>query len=115
MQALSEQLFAMLNEMGARFPENDPLYSAEKEELYLPYSLPVKKLHFYILTFIFEIRDLWPESAIETGVVQNKFVINLAFWLEKIIYKNCKRIKVEISRSAPHFTVNGNPAPGLSA
>ena len=34
-QKLSEQLFAMLNEMGARFPESDPEHSAEKEQEYL--------------------------------------------------------------------------------
>ncbi|RZK66275.1 MAG: glycosyltransferase WbuB, partial [Pedobacter sp.] len=28
--------------------------------------------------FVFEIRDLWPESAIDTGVVTNKMIINLA-------------------------------------
>lgn len=32
---LSEELFAYLNEVGARFPEKDPQYSAEKEKQYL--------------------------------------------------------------------------------
>jgi arylsulfatase A-like enzyme len=32
---LSENLFAFLNEVGARFPEKDPLYDAEKEKQYL--------------------------------------------------------------------------------
>ncbi len=40
------------------------------------------------IPLIFEIRDLWPESAIETGVVNNKNIINLAYWLEKTIYNN---------------------------
>lgn len=43
---------------------------------------------------VFEIRDLWPESAIDTGVVSNKLIINLAFWLEKISYKNATLINV---------------------
>ncbi len=44
--------------------------------------------------FIFEIRDLWPESAIDTGVVTNKFIIKLAYALEAFIYKKAKKINV---------------------
>jgi glycosyltransferase involved in cell wall biosynthesis len=44
--------------------------------------------------YIFEIRDLWPESAIDTGVVTNKFIIKLAFSLEKFIYKKAILINV---------------------
>jgi arylsulfatase A-like enzyme len=32
---LSEQLFTLLDEMGARYPEKDPLYDAEKEKAHL--------------------------------------------------------------------------------
>ena len=44
--------------------------------------------------YVFEIRDLWPESAIDTGVVSSKLIINLAYKLEKFIYKNAKIINV---------------------
>lgn len=43
---------------------------------------------------VFEIRDLWPKSAIDTGVVTNKLIIKLAYWLEKIAYKNATLINV---------------------
>lgn len=43
---------------------------------------------------IFEVRDLWPESAIDTGVVKNKLIIKLAYWLERISYKNANLINV---------------------
>lgn len=46
------------------------------------------------IPFVFEIRDLWPESAIDTGVVTNKFIINLAYTLEAFIYKKAKKINV---------------------
>jgi len=46
------------------------------------------------IPFIFEIRDLWPESAIDTGVLKNKFIINLAYMLEKRIYKKADLINV---------------------
>ncbi|MCF0061991.1 glycosyltransferase family 4 protein [Dyadobacter chenwenxiniae] len=44
--------------------------------------------------FVLEIRDLWPESAIETGVLQNKTFIRAAFWLERFLYKKAKAINV---------------------
>lgn len=44
--------------------------------------------------YVFEIRDLWPESAIDTGVVTNNLIIKLAYWFEDFIYKNGKLINV---------------------
>ncbi|WP_338410875.1 glycosyltransferase family 4 protein [uncultured Flavobacterium sp.] len=44
--------------------------------------------------FVFEIRDLWPESAIDTGVVTNGLIIKLAYTLEKFIYKKATLINV---------------------
>ena len=49
---------------------------------------------FKRIPFVFEIRDLWPESAIDTGVVTNKLIINLAYTLEKFIYKKASLINV---------------------
>jgi len=40
--------------------------------------------------FVFEVRDLWPESAIDTGVLTSKPLIKLAYWLEKQAYKNAR-------------------------
>lgn len=44
--------------------------------------------------YVFEIRDLWPESAIDTGVVTNKQIIRMAYWFESFIYKNASLINV---------------------
>jgi len=49
---------------------------------------------FKRLPFVFEIRDLWPESAIDTGVLKNRMIIKFAFWFEKFIYKKAKLINV---------------------
>ena len=46
------------------------------------------------LPFVFEIRDLWPESAIDTGVLKNKTIIKFAFWFEQFIYKKATLINV---------------------
>ncbi len=44
--------------------------------------------------YVFEVRDLWPESAIDTGVVKNKWVIKFAFWFERFVYKKALLINV---------------------
>ena len=44
--------------------------------------------------FVFEIRDLWPESAIDTGVLKSGIMIKFAYWFEKFIYKRAKLINV---------------------
>jgi glycosyltransferase involved in cell wall biosynthesis len=46
------------------------------------------------IPLIFEIRDLWPESAIDTGVLKNQHLISLAFFVERIVYKKSKAINV---------------------
>lgn len=49
---------------------------------------------FKRISFVFEIRDLWPESAIDTGIVTNAFIIKMAYAFESFIYKKAKLINV---------------------
>jgi len=70
-EALSEQLFAMLDEMGARFPERDPEYSAEREQEYLEHiisnrwpSLEKKRMDF--LSKDFDPGNMWWGSMLTT-------------------------------------------------
>lgn len=44
--------------------------------------------------FVFEVRDLWPESAIDTGVLTNPLVIKFAYWFEDFVYKKATLINV---------------------
>lgn len=46
------------------------------------------------IPYVFEIRDLWPESAIDTGLLKNKLIIKFAYWFEGFIYKRAKLINV---------------------
>src|SRR5690606_31523721 len=46
------------------------------------------------IPMVFEIRDLWPESAIDTGVLTNKWVIRMAYAVEKFIYSKAALINV---------------------
>ncbi|MCE6988975.1 glycosyltransferase family 4 protein [Dyadobacter sp. CY323] len=46
------------------------------------------------IPFLLEVRDLWPESAIETGVLTNKNLIRLSHWFEQKLYKTARLINV---------------------
>ncbi|SDG37335.1 Glycosyltransferase involved in cell wall bisynthesis [Dyadobacter soli] len=46
------------------------------------------------IPLVLEIRDLWPESAIEMGVLKNKWLIRLSCRFEKYLYRKAKLINV---------------------
>ncbi|MDQ2693101.1 MAG: glycosyltransferase family 4 protein, partial [Chloroflexota bacterium] len=43
---------------------------------------------------LLEVRDLWPEFAINMGVIRNPLVIRLASWLERFLYARATHILV---------------------
>lgn len=46
------------------------------------------------IPLVFEVRDLWPESAIDTGVLTNQTLIKLAYWFEAKMYQKARLINV---------------------
>lgn len=44
--------------------------------------------------FLLEIRDLWPEFAIDMGVLKNPILISLSRWLERFLYARATHIVV---------------------
>ncbi|MCB0640203.1 MAG: glycosyltransferase family 4 protein [Phaeodactylibacter sp.] len=71
----------------------------EKYDVILSTSPPLfVGISAYILSvfkrtpIVFEVRDLWPESAIDTGVLNNKTAIKMAFWFERFIYRKAKLV-----------------------
>ena len=58
----------------------------ESPPLFLGMSAYKLSKHFKA-KFIFNVSDLWPESAEKLGLVTNKFFLNLAYGLEKRLYK----------------------------
>lgn len=49
---------------------------------------------FKRIPFAFEVRDLWPESAIDTGVLKNKLIIKMAYWFEGFMYRKAELVNV---------------------
>jgi len=41
---------------------------------------------------VFEVRDLWPESAIDTGVLKNLVLIKLMYFMERLSYRKAAAI-----------------------
>ena len=61
---------------------------------------------------IFNVSDLWPESAEKLGLVKNKFFLKMATWLEEYLYKRAvlitgqtQGIVQNIKNRFPHKTV----------
>jgi glycosyltransferase involved in cell wall biosynthesis len=46
------------------------------------------------IPLVFEVRDLWPESAVALGELSNRTVIALATWLEQACYRRAVQIVV---------------------
>ncbi|WP_138479706.1 glycosyltransferase family 4 protein [Dyadobacter bucti] len=49
---------------------------------------------FKHLPIVMEIRDLWPESVIDTGILTNRFLIKFSYRFEKYICKKARLISV---------------------
>ncbi|KZN51396.1 glycosyltransferase family 4 protein [Pseudoalteromonas luteoviolacea] len=65
---------------------------------------------FKKVPLVFEVRDLWPELPVATGVITNKWIIKIATWLEKYTYKNSKRLVGLSPGMCEGITKHGIPA-----
>jgi len=76
---------------GVKYIGNQDVIITESPPLFLGWS-------GYVLSklkkakFIFNIADLWPESAVKLGVLSNKLFIKMAIWLEEFCYKKASAI-----------------------
>lgn len=57
-----------------------------------------------------EVRDLWPDFAIQTGVLQHPVLIALSRWLERWLYRRADRVVVNSPGFVPHIVSNGVPS-----
>ena len=44
------------------------------------------------IPFVFEVRDLWPESAVQMGILKSRWQIRIMAWIEKWLYDHSQRI-----------------------
>lgn len=59
--------------------------------------------------FLLEVRDLWPEFAINMGVIKNPVVIALGHWLEKFLYARATHILVNSPAYKEYIVAKGVP------
>jgi glycosyltransferase involved in cell wall biosynthesis len=59
---------------------------------------------------VFEVRDLWPESVVDLGVIRNKWVIKLMYWIQRVSYNSAKWINV-LTPAFEEFLVKANQVP----
>lgn len=57
--------------------------------------------------FLFEVRDLWPAFAIAVGVLQNKTLISLSEWLERLLYRRADWVMVNSPGFIDHIRTRG--------
>lgn len=60
--------------------------------------------------FIFEVRDLWPESIVQLGQIRNRMIIKMLEFLEIFLYKKAAMIVVVAESSIPILKSKGIPA-----
>ena len=66
------------------------------------------------IPFIFEVRDLWPESIIQLGLLKNTFLIKVLESIEMFLYRNADHIVGVADSTVKILTVRGIPAEKIS-
>ncbi len=60
--------------------------------------------------FLLEVRDLWPEFAVDMGVLKNPLLIRMSRWLEIFLYKRAKHILVNSPAYVDYLLSKNVPA-----
>ena len=59
--------------------------------------------------FVFEVRDLWPDFAVQTGVLRSPLLIHLSRRLERFLYRHADQLIVNSPGFIPHLVNCGIP------
>lgn len=62
--------------------------------------------------FVFEMRDIWPDEAIELGVIKNKFIIRASYILEGFLYRHANLIMTNSPGTKEFLIAEKGIAPG---
>lgn len=44
------------------------------------------------IPFVMEVRDLWPASAVQMGILKNRQLIGIMAWMERLLYNHAEKI-----------------------
>jgi glycosyltransferase involved in cell wall biosynthesis len=59
------------------------------------------------IPMLFEVRDLWPDFAVDVGVLHNPVLIRASRWLEAFLYQHADRVIVNSPGYIDHVTKRG--------
>lgn len=65
------------------------------------------------IPLVFEVRDLWPESAVQMGLLRNRGLIAIMAWMERLLYDQAARIVTLTKGIRDDITQRGWPADKL--
>jgi len=64
--------------------------------------------------FVLEVRDLWPEFAVEMGILKNPLIIRIARWVERFFYAHANHIVVNSPAYRDYLIGKGVPPRKIS-
>jgi len=64
--------------------------------------------------FLLEVRDLWPEFAVEMGILRNPVLIALSRWLERFLYRHADHLLVNSPAYRDYLMGRGVPSERIS-
>lgn len=91
---------------GAKYIDKQDVIITESPPLFLGWS-------GYVLSklkkakFVFNVSDLWPESAVKLGVLNNKLFIKMATWLEEFCYRKAHAVTGQTKGIVDNITDRG--------
>ncbi|ANY86040.1 MULTISPECIES: glycosyltransferase family 4 protein [Pseudomonas] len=65
------------------------------------------------IPMVFEVRDLWPESAVQMGILRSRVLISVMSWMEALLYRHAKRIVTLTAGIRDDIQARGWPAKKL--
>lgn len=90
-RCVSFALFAVLSSIVILFYKKGDIVYASSTPLTVGIPALAAKW-FRRIPYIFEVRDQWPESVIQVGILKNRFLIKFLSGFERLIYKHAVAI-----------------------
>jgi glycosyltransferase involved in cell wall biosynthesis len=100
--------FAFVFFFATLFRRKPDVFIASSPHLFLAYAgLLVARIKR--IPFVFEVRDLWPDSLVKMGGVKKGSVLNALTWMESQLYKKSDQIIVLTEHQRQYISEKGIP------